>query len=305
MRVEGLRDLLSQFPDVDGFWDSDDLVKTENLIREKLPAENLPEGPQWNPASIEMLTLLARVQALQGKLSDAGGTLIQVRELLTKNGANKTRAEVRFFLEQGRYFGLSMNPPQSILYSTQAWELAASLGDIFFAIEAAVMLSISQPPKYQNQWLLKALEISEKSDDALGKLWLPQLYVMEGWHSFDFRKFDGAYESFNKALAQHQTAKDATRLLGIKWSIGRALRAMNRLDEALVLQRELLTELNAAGKTNGYVVLEIAENLQLMKKPEEAKANFEAAYKELSTHGWFSDNKPSELSRIQHLSKKK
>jgi tetratricopeptide (TPR) repeat protein len=301
MRLEGLRDLLSQFPDVDGFWDSDDLGKTENLIREKLPTEGQP----WGPESIVMLTLLARAQGLQGKLSDAGGLLIQVRDLLNKNNLTKSQAEVRFFLEQGRFFGLSMNPPQSLLYFTQAWDLAASLGDIFFAIEAAVMLSISQPPKYQNQWLLKALEIAEQSDNELGKLWLPQLYVMEGWHSFDFRKFDGALDSFKKALAQPLAAKDATRTLGIKWSIGRTLRALNRLEEALELQRELLTELNAAGKTNGYVVLEIAENLQLMKKPEEAKANFEAAYKELSTHGWYSDNKASELSRIQHLSKKR
>src|SRR4051812_5976483 len=123
MRTESLRDLLSQFPDIDGFWNFDDLIETENKIREQLTDEKRANSPKL----VELLTLLARVQGLSGKLSEAGATLLLANDLLSKHseeGVN--RARVRFLIEQGRFFGLSMNPSQSIAYFLKAWELAVS-----------------------------------------------------------------------------------------------------------------------------------------------------------------------------------
>ncbi|MDZ4676731.1 MAG: hypothetical protein SGI74_04400 [Oligoflexia bacterium] len=303
MRVESLRDLLSQFPDVDGLWDFGDILTTEFKIREVLPPT---EQEVWDLRSLELLIQLARVQGLQGKLSEVGATLLQARDLISKSDTKTTkRAEVRFLIEQGRFFALSMNPSQALTHFTKALNLAAEQNEIFFFIESAVMLSISQPPKYQNEWLKKALEIAETTDDQSSKLWLSQLYVMNGWHAFDFRKYEEALESFNKALERPESTKQATTGLAIKWSIARTLRALNRLDESLKFQNELLNEVAATGKTNGHVFLEIAECLQLLKRYDEAKPNFEQAYKELSLNGWYTDNKAAELSRMQHISKKR
>ncbi len=47
----------------------------------------------------------------------------------------------------------------------QAWELASRSGEVYLAIEAAVMLSISQPPKYQNSWLQRAIVLAEKTEN--------------------------------------------------------------------------------------------------------------------------------------------
>jgi tetratricopeptide (TPR) repeat protein len=296
MRVESLRDLLSQFPDIDGYWNNNDLPQTESKINGLLAEE--PQVP--GAKRVELLTQLARVQGLTGKLTEAGATLLLATDLLSRLSENDSkRAKVRFLIEQGRFFGLSMNPSQSINYFSKAWELSSLLGETFFSIEAAVMLSISQPPKFQNEWLLKVINLAEQSKDDSAKLWLSQLYVMKGWHSFDFRKYDEALTSFQKALAT------ATETHSIRWAIGRTLRALNRIPEALDTQLTLLSEFKAAGKINGYVFLEMGECLQLSKRNEEAKEYFEQAYKELSLNGWYSDNKSAELSRIQHLYKKK
>ncbi len=42
-----------------------------------------------------------------------------------------------------------------------------------------------------------------------------------------------------------------------------------------------------------------------LAKKEEAKPYFESAYNKLSRNGWYSDNKTSELSRMQELYKKR
>jgi tetratricopeptide (TPR) repeat protein len=301
MRTESLRDLLSQFPDIDGQWNFEDLPSTEAKVRELLAAEQ-PDSPKVP----ELLTQLARVQGLLGKLNEAGATLLLAKDLLAKDeAAPKSRAQVRFLIEQGRFFGLSMNPAQSVPYFSRAWELAVQLNETFFSVEAAVMLSISQSPKLQNEWLQKVIEVAEQTKDEQAKLWLSQLYVMDGWHSFDFRKYENALASFERALKAPQSSQNSSNNFSIRWAIGRTLRALNRVPEALEIQRALSAELSAAGKVNGHVLLEIGECLQLNKSNKEATEFFELAYKELSLNGWYSDNKAAELSRIQYLSKKK
>jgi len=302
VRIEGLRDLLSQFPDIDGLWESENLPITEARIKEALAADGESPGPK----RVELLCQLARVQGLSGKLPEAGATLLLASEHLARHyEPGVERARVRFLIEQGRFFGLSMNPSQSLTYFLKAWEGALQLNEDFFSVEAAVMLSISQPPKFQNEWLQRVIKLAEETQDENAKLWLTQLYVMAGWHSFDFRKYEEALVSFRKALASPQSSKDVTKIQGVKWAIGRTLRALNSPREALDIQRSLLSELTATGSVNGHVYLELAECFQSVKNHDEAKNYFELAYKELSLNGWYSDNKQSELSRIQHLSKKK
>src|SRR5690242_8180896 len=124
MRIESLRDLLSQFPDTDGFWNFDDLAQTENQIKDLVSAAEKVGGPKL----IELLTQLARVQGLAGKLNEAGATLLQANNLLSQQTTEDVgRAKIRYLIEQGRFFGLSMKPSQAIAYFLKAWEDAEPL----------------------------------------------------------------------------------------------------------------------------------------------------------------------------------
>jgi len=303
MRIESVRDLHSQFPDIDGYWASDDLAATEATIRSMLPADLAGD---WSPTALDAVTQLVRAQNLQGKSVEAKETLELARKLIMAiDPAKRVRLEIRLILEEGRHLCLSMMPAKAQAHFNQAWTMATEANEVFLAIEAAVMLSISQPPKSQNEWLQRAIQLAEKTDVAQAKLWLAQLYLMDGWHAYDFRRFEDALRSFNLALARPRDRGEMTDMILIKWCVARALRALGRTQEALEIQKELYIEVSNAGKLNGYVFLEMAECLQLLNKKDEARGYFEAAYKELSVNGWYSDNKASELSRMQHLYKKR
>lgn len=294
MRIESLRDLHGNFPDYDGYWNSEDLMGTEIRIRE------------LSLTSPEALTQLARVQALQGNLPAARVTIDEARKAIFESGKPiDKRAELRWNLEQGRILCLTMTPAKALNFFTSAWLLAQDLGEVYFSIDAALMLSIIRPPKFQNEWLHKAIEIAETAQIPQAKMWLAQLYTMDGWHSFDFRQYDKALSSFEKALEKSSGQNSDGKTYVIEWCVGRALRALNRSEEALKIQKALQTKMSATGRANGHVVLEIAENMQVMGNTEEAKQYFEQAYNELSTDGWYSDNKASELSRMHYLAKKR
>jgi tetratricopeptide (TPR) repeat protein len=227
------------------------------------------------------------------------------RELLSKIPPGKAhdRTEIRLLLEEGRHLWLIRNPAKALNLFNQAWTLASTSGENFFAIDAAIMLSLCQPKKFQNEWLQKALSLAEESPDEQAKLWLTQLYILNGWHFFDFRRFEEAYDNFIKALDRPRGNGETSNVHMIRWCVGRALRGLNRITEALDIQTQIKTDLSILGQTNGHVFLEIAECLQLLQRVEEAKSFFELAYKDLSTDPWYSDNNGTELKRMQFLYK--
>ena len=302
MRIESVRELTGQFPDVDGYWDFDDLPKTEARIKQILTLDT----EAGFAALSEVLSQLIRVQALQGKFPEAKASLEEFRKAIEANESlGTTRPMIRFLLEQGRILCLSMVPTQAQIYFKQAWDLALKLNEPFFAIDAATMLSICSSPKSQSEWLQKAIKLAEESKDPQSKLWLGQLYIMNGWRLFDLRKPQDALDSFKKSLDQPRVSHDETKHFMARWCYARALREMKQVQEALNIQRELYTELSQTGKSNGYIFLEMAECLQLLTKTEEARAYFESAHKELLLNAWYADNRQSELARIQYLAKKR
>ncbi len=302
MRTQTVQDLYKQFPDIDGFWSSEDLSVTEITIRQQLPQK--PDS-EWTAEEIGSLTQLARVQNLQEKSSEAKVTLEKAKTLLIMcpSDSSKIRTEIRLVLEEGRHLWLARNPAKAQNFFNQAWNMSTETKEDFFAVDAAIMLSLCQPRKSQNEWLQKALALAESSHDEQGKLWLTQLYVLNGWHCFDFRRFEEALENFNKALARPRGNGETSDLYMIRWCVGRALRGLNRVAEALDVQTQLKNDLSILGRVNGYVFLEIAECLQLLQRTEDAKSFYELAYKDLSMNPWFSDNNPTELRRMQFLFK--
>jgi tetratricopeptide (TPR) repeat protein len=303
MRIESLHDLLGQFPDVDGFWTAKDINVAEGAIRGVLSTQN---EDQLNLKTVEALIQLVRVLDLQKKPDEARVTLDQARQLFTMvDGPLRRRAEIRLLIEEGRHFSLAMTPVKAHSPLMQAWILASEVHEPFFAIEAALMLAMIQPPKSQNEWLQRALVLAENTGNLQAKLWLAQLYLIDGWRLFDLRRYEEALESFSKAAARPRDTGEMTDFMVIRWCVARVLRALNRTHEALEIQHEILAELNRTGKVNGHVFLEIAECFQLLEKTNDAKIYFESAHKELSANDWYSDNNGSELKRMHYLFKKR
>lgn len=302
MRIESLQSALACFPDIDGFWRHQNFSDSEAEIRARLPQTWATE---WNEVSIELLTQLARAQALQGNLIGAGATLGQSRHMLTEgNSRFGPRVEVRWQLEQGRLLCLSKNPAKAHDAFVQAWNTANANGLVFFAIDAALMLSTVRPPKFQNEWLKNALDLAKNAPDLNSRMWLAHLYLLDGWHAFDFRRYEEALESFELGLSEKVPAHPSQNF-SLRWSKARVLRALGKVNEALEQQENLVRLMLSHGAVSGHVYLEIAECKQLLNQKEEAKSNFEIAYAELSKDGWYSDNRSEELERMKYLYKKR
>lgn len=302
MRINSLSDAYAFYPNIDGFWDSDNLPETEALVRSSLRSNWATE---WSSQSAERLTQLAHVLALQGKLSDAKATLDQVQQMMREATEKlNPRVELRWTLEQGRMHSLSMSPAKAHDLFVAGWRMAGELDEPFFAIDAALMLSIVKPPKFQNEWLKKALTLTEETSDEKSKLWLTHLLFLDGWHWFDFRHFESALESFEKALNHSEASETGSKEFALLWSKARTLRALVRTDEALIIQQFLLSEMTPTGKVNGHVYLELAECKQLLNSQDEAKGFFELAYAALAANSWYANNRSDELERMKYLYKK-
>jgi tetratricopeptide (TPR) repeat protein len=303
MRIHSLQDALAYYPNVDAFWDPEDLPKTEGQILALLPAD---WTTAWSAQSVELLTQLARAQALQGKLPEARATLDQARRMISEtNLGPNSLAELRWNLEQGRMLCLSRSPTKAHDLFAAAWKMANEIHQPFFAIDAALMLSSVRPPKFQNEWLKKALAIAEESQDESANLWRSHLLFLEGWHSFDSRQFEGALEIFNKALAIPLNHGNAPQAFALRWSQARTLRALERTAEAMAIQESLLAQMRPLGKISGHVYLELAECSQLLKHKDEARDYFEQAHIALSTDPWYIDNRSDELERMKYLWKRR
>src|SRR4051812_29692111 len=105
MRIESILELHGQFPDIDGFWASDDLAVIETTIRQALPANFSDE---WNLTQLEALTQLVRVLNLQGKIAEAREAPELARKLIMSRTPKHLQSEIRLLLEEGRHLCINM-----------------------------------------------------------------------------------------------------------------------------------------------------------------------------------------------------
>lgn len=300
MRIESLHSSLAYFPDLDKFWRSDDLAWTEDNIRAQLALERDSNTVR----TIELLAQLARVRGLRGDLQAARALLGEAHTLLSSSNVVPA-TQLRFCLELGRMLALSMSPQKARSAFLQAWELAVISKQDFFAIDAAVMMSTISPAKAQNEWLQRARQVAEQSDNPQAKMWAPQLHMMQGWHAFDLRRYEEALLNFDAAIAANSGSEPPARLFPVLWGRARVLRALGQISEALQQQMSLCDQMQSLGLINGHVYLEIAECNQLLNQHDKARENFELAHGLLSSDGWYVDNRSDELDRMKYISKKR
>ena len=287
--------LTQNLPDFDSLWDYSQPDQTEIKFR-----AILLQIPEDDPALLELLTQIARAQGLQRKFEKAHQTLDQVKRRL---GGVASRPQIRYLLERGRVFNSSGEREQSRPCFEQALDLAIQLNEDFHAVDALHMLAIVAPPDQALTLNRRAIKRAESSADARARNWLGSLYNNLGWAYHDTGDYPSALEAFEKAEAYRRAKGSVPEIRVACWCVARALRSLNRVEEALSKQLALKAEFESAGERDGFVFEEIAECLLTLKRSEEARPYFAKAYEALSQDASFVEQEPERLARLKKLGK--
>jgi len=283
--------------DLDDLWDYDDPEASEISFRRLIPDESESVDTAF---LAELLTQIARAQGLQMKFEEAHKTLDQAESLLE---VRMVRARIRYLLERGRVYNSSKEREKSERYFIDAWNLGRKSSEDFYTVDALHMLAIAAPSDEQLSWAEAAMDVAEKSKDERARKWLGSLYNNTGWTYHDLGEYEKALDMFEKSLAWNELHGDAARVRIARWTMARAYRSLNRLQEALDIQLALEQEIDAEGiDPDGYVYEEIGECLLGMGRDEESKPYFKLAFEHLSKDEWMQANEAERLKRLEQLS---
>lgn len=281
--------------DFDALWDYNDPVGTGEKFRALLPAAEAAGDATYRA---ELLTQVARAEGLSRRFEEAHRTLDEVeRELASL----PPRATVRYLLERGRVLNSSGDKGKARPLFLEALDLARHSGEDFYAVDAAHMLGIIDPPDKQLEWHLLALQMAERSTEARARGWRGSLYNNLGWTYHDAGDYEKALDMFEKALQFRVEQRKEREVRIARWCIARTLRSLGRVEEALRMQLELADQAEAAGDPDGYIHEELGEGLLLLGFTEEARPHFGKAYAILSKDPWLAENEPGRLARLKEL----
>jgi tetratricopeptide (TPR) repeat protein len=288
----------ADLPDFDALWDYNHPDSTEARMRDLVP---VAEAAGDRSYLAQLMTQIARTQGLQMRFDDAHRTLDGVKVMLTDD---MPVVEIRYLLERGRVYNSAGLPDSARPLFLAAWDAALKAKEDFYAVDAAHMMAIIEPPEEQLAWAGKAMEVAEASADERAKRWLGPLYNNTGWTYHDLGDHDKALEFFDKALAWNRQYGSPEGVRIARWTVAREYRSLGRVEEALSLQKDLEREIREAEvETDGYVFEEIAECLLLLGRDDEAKPYFALAYEHLSQDPWLVANQAERLTRLEELSR--
>jgi tetratricopeptide (TPR) repeat protein len=113
--------------------------------------------------------------------------------------------------------------------------------------------------------------------------------------------YESALKIFEKAEAYFRSKGSVDKTRIAVWTVARALRSLNRIEEALSKQIALKDEFEASSEVDGYVFEEIAECFLALKRKDEARPYFAKAYEVLSQDPWLAEREPERLARLKQL----
>jgi tetratricopeptide (TPR) repeat protein len=209
-------------------------------------------------------TQIARCQGLRGRFSEAREMLDGLEPQLHAAG---DEARTRYWLELGRTYSSATHPPESQTADarrrarhayTQAFQTAERAQLDALAVDALHMLAfVDTDPADQLKWGQAALAIAQSSSQPAARRWEASLRNNMGEALYELGRHDEALVQFKRAveLRERGTDVEATRIA--HWMVGRSLRALGRIDEALVVQLRLEGERDATGTASPYVFEEL------------------------------------------------
>jgi tetratricopeptide (TPR) repeat protein len=146
------------------------------------------------------------------------------------------------------------------------------------------------------------MKLAEAAKDPRARRWLGPLYNNTAWTYFDMKRYPDALRLFEKDIALRSQGTNKEELGIARWSRAKVLRHLDRVEEALQVQKELLTVPELQGGTNeGYTQEEIGECLLLLNKKAEAKPYFARAWELLHEDQWLKRDEPARLTRLKQF----
>jgi tetratricopeptide (TPR) repeat protein len=281
--------------DFDARWNFAQPDSTEAIFRTYLPAARAGSDVDY---LAQLLTQIARTQGLQRQFAAAHATLDEVEPML---GDSLVVARVRYLLERGRVFNSSKHPDEARPLFREAWERGRVIGADVYAVDAAHMMAIVEPPDSALAWNKRAMALAEASPSPRAKKWLGSLYNNMGWTYHDQGDYQSALDMFEKALAFRITEGQPAETRIARWCVARTKRSLGEVPAALAMQEELKAEFDAIGEEDGYVYEELGECLLALGRKEEAVPNFARAYELLSKDPWLADSEPARIARLRDL----
>lgn len=283
---------MNNLPDFDALWDYDHPAESERAFRELLPAAAADAAYE-----LELRTQIARAQGLQRQFEAAHAMLDSVEQRLPTVSA--ATAQVRLMLERGRLYNSSGAAAEAKPYFEQAWKLAQAAGEAGYAVDAAHMLGILEAPELT--WNLRALGLAESSSDERARRWRASLYNNIGWTYHDRGEYGEALAMFEQALALREEQGKTPQIRIARWMVARALRSLERYEEALEIQQAVATEIEQAGEIDPYVDEEVGECLLALGRASEAQLHFAKAYAVLSQDDLLMKYEAPRLARLRAL----
>jgi tetratricopeptide (TPR) repeat protein len=282
-----------QLPEIDSLWNYDDPSGSEANFRRVVSTATLPESTDYRA---QLITQIARCQALQRRFEEGHATLDEVDELLSERTPT---ARIRSLLERGRIWNDTGRTADAALVFEQALHLAETEGRDALAVDAAHMLGVMQPYDAAARWNQRAIAIAEASGEPRARRWIGTLYINLGWNYQRLERYADAERAFAAAVPALEQIDNQGRIRTARLCLAKNRRLLGDPDGALPLQQQLLAEVQAAGEPEGYALEEIAECLLAMGKIDESKSFFARAYASLSTYPWFPPNESERLERLR------
>src|SRR5256712_4587228 len=175
--------------DLDSLWDYEHPGPTEKKFRELLPSAVDSLDISY---LAELLTQIARAEAMQRKFQEAEKTLDRVEKALAKADQ---KVSVRYVLERGRVLSLSGKAREAQPRFQEAFNLALMLKMDLHAIDAASMMAIAEAEKAL-KWNAKASDLAVKSADVKANKASGPLCGSIGWNYFERKEYQEALFMF-------------------------------------------------------------------------------------------------------------
>jgi tetratricopeptide (TPR) repeat protein len=290
----------------DRHWDYDRPAVTEARFRDLLGLARVRAEAGEPAPRLELLGQIARTLSLQRRFDAAHALLDEVDAALASLEASgqapPARARVRALLERGRTFRSAGRRDEASERFEEAFVGAQSAGEDALAVDAAHMLAIAAGASDAAiEWNERALAMAAASDDPRARRWRGSLLNNLAWARHDRGEADAALELFREALAVREAEGTPREARIARWCVGRCLRTLGRLDEALAVQESLHAAGTAAGEDDGFVCEELAELHLAMGDAAGARPWFAHAHRLLSQLDWFVATEGERLDRLRRL----
>jgi tetratricopeptide (TPR) repeat protein len=204
-------------------WDFDDLDLSSERLHAQLDVEDSDAG------RAEVMTQIARVAGLRGDFEQGDVWIDNAKRLAA--GSDVTLA--RIDLERGRLRRSSGDREAALPHFESAFTVAVAAGQQFIAADAAHMAALAAPDRDAFvAWTQRGVELAEANEGA--RYWIGPLLNNLGWEYFEAGELDLALVAFERALAARLDDSDNGSAIALaRYAVGKALRALDRTDEAI------------------------------------------------------------------------